>query len=67
MGRAIRAAIVAGPVTGVMAAARSGLACCASSGIRTGPSAHGAPNLAVPVAARTFAFLPGFLVLVWRR
>ena len=39
----------------------------AISGIWTGPSAHEPPNAAVHFAAWTFAFLPGFLALFWRR
>ena len=52
---------------GVIAAVLSGLAFYAISGIWTGPSAHEAPNVAVHFAAWTFAFLPGFLALFWRR
>jgi hypothetical protein len=52
---------------GVIAAVLSGLAFYAISGIWTGPSAHEPPNAAVHFAAWTFAFLPGFLALFWRR
>ena len=52
---------------GVIAAVLSGLAFYAISGIWTGPSAHEPPNVAIHFAAWTFAFLPGFLALFWRR
>lgn len=52
---------------GLVAAVLSGVAFYAISGIWTGPSAHEPPNLAVHFAAWSFAFLPGFLVLFWRR
>ena len=54
-------------IRGAIAAVLSGLAFYAISGIWTGPGAHGAPNIPVHVAAWTFAFLPGFLALFWRR
>lgn len=57
----------AAAVRGAIAAVLSGLAFYAISGIWTGSGAHGAPNIPLHFAAWTFAFLPGFLVLFWRR
>lgn len=58
--------MVTAAARGSAAAVLSGLAFYAISGIWTGPS-HDAPNLALHFAAWSFAFLPGFLVLFWRR
>lgn len=55
--------LAGGAVRGLVAAGLSGLAFYMISGIWTGPF-H--PHLAVRVAAWSFAFLPGFLVLFWR-
>jgi hypothetical protein len=51
---------------GVVAAVLSGLAFYAISGIWTRPSPSG-PDYLLPFASWAFAFLPGFLLLFWRR
>ena len=57
--------LAAAATRGAVAAALSGLAFYAISGIWTGPS-HDVPMPAIRFAAWSFAFLPGFLALFWR-